>query len=53
MYKEELQKMEDELAELENTEDEDLRKELLALEEQERELDKQLSEVEKQESTQK
>lgn len=45
--------MEDELAELENTEDEDLRKELLALEEQERELDKQLSEVEKQESTQK
>jgi hypothetical protein len=53
MYKEELQKMEEELAELENTEDEDLRKELLALEEQERELDKQLSEVEKQESTQK
>lgn len=45
--------MEEELAELENTEDEDLRKELLALEEQERELDKQLSEVEKQESTQK
>ena len=52
MYKEELENMEKELAEAEGMQDDDLLKELQALEQQERELDKGLEDIRKQELTQ-
>lgn len=52
MYKEELQEIEKELAEAENLKDEEMLKELKALEEQERELDKGLEDIAKQEAEQ-
>ena len=52
MYKEELKKMEEELAEHEDVQDEDLRRELAFLEQQEKDLDAQISDVVKKEQTQ-
>ena len=52
MYKEELENMEKELAEAEGAQDDELLKELQALEQQEKELDKGLEDIKKQELTQ-
>jgi hypothetical protein len=52
MYKAELQAIEQELAESDSAKDDELLRELEALEETERELDRGLAEVEKQEMTQ-
>ena len=52
MYKAELQAIEQELAESDSAKDDELLRELEALEETERELDRGLAEVEKQEATQ-
>ena len=49
MYKNELQEIEKELAEAENLKDEEMLKELRELEEKERELDKGLEDIAKQE----
>lgn len=52
MYKEELDNIEKELAEVDSVQDEDLLKELQALEKQEKDLDKGLEDIKKQEQSQ-